>query len=275
MPVTGKGKSGGMVDTLLTVAGALALVVAALSALIQRLPLSWPLLALLIGIVFGPAVLGVIDLPTVVGGHKELHEVSRILLAVSVMAVALRYPIRAVRSRIRPVAVLLGVAMLGMALLTTAVSAAALGIGFGAAALLGAALTPTGPVLASQRGHRRTRREGHYSPDQAAPLPRIRCQRRAGTTPGARRRCHRRAPHRRRGTAGILVAGSGRCRLRGRSGMAGRKGAARRRGTPHHRVRPPVHLHDPSGVQARAEDAFQAGVELGEQADRTPCARWN
>ncbi|MFV0131937.1 cation:proton antiporter [Streptomyces sp. HMX87] len=138
-----------MVDTLLTVAGALALVVAALSALIQRLPLSGPLLALLTGIVFGPAVLGVIDLPTVVEGHKELHEVSRILLAVSVMAVALRYPMNAVRSRIRPVAVLLGVAMLGMLVLTTAVSAGALGIGFGAAALLGAALTPTDPVLAS------------------------------------------------------------------------------------------------------------------------------
>ncbi|GAA2499854.1 cation:proton antiporter [Streptomyces gobitricini] len=138
-----------MVDTLLTVAGALALVVAALSALIQRVPLSGPLLALVTGIVFGPAVLGVIDLPTVVEGHKELHEVSRILLAISVMAVALRYPIGAVRSRIRPVAVLLGVAMLGMALLTTAVSAAALGIGLGAAALLGAALTPTDPVLAS------------------------------------------------------------------------------------------------------------------------------
>ncbi|WP_228973190.1 cation:proton antiporter [Streptomyces sp. DH12] len=138
-----------MVDTLLTVAGALALVVAALSAPIQRLALSGPLLALLTGIVFGPAVLGVLDLPTVVEGHKELHEASRILLAISVMAVALRYPVRAVRSRIRPLAVLLGVAMLGMALVTTAVSAAALGVGLGAAALLGAALAPTDPILAS------------------------------------------------------------------------------------------------------------------------------
>ncbi|WP_433544412.1 cation:proton antiporter (plasmid) [Streptomyces sp. CA-294286] len=138
-----------MTDILLTVAGALALVVAAFSAAVQRLPLSGPLLALLTGILFGPAVLGVIDLPTVVEGHEELHEVSRILLAVSVMAVALRYPIRDVRARIGPVAVLLGVAMLGMALLTTAVSAAALGIGLGSAALLGAALAPTDPVLAS------------------------------------------------------------------------------------------------------------------------------
>lgn len=138
-----------MLDILLTVAAALALAVAALSALIQRAPLSGPLLALLTGIVFGPAVLGVIDLPTVVEGHKELHEFSRLLLAISVMGVALRYPILDARSRVRPVTVLLTVAMLGMALITTAVSAAVLGIGLGAAALLGAALCPTDPVLAT------------------------------------------------------------------------------------------------------------------------------
>ncbi|UGY93382.1 cation:proton antiporter [Streptomyces gobiensis] len=138
-----------MLDILLVVAGALALVVAALSALIQRAPLSGPLLALLTGILFGPAVLGVIDLPTVVEGHKELHEFARLLLAISVMAVALRYPILDVRSRVRPVAVLLVAAMLGMALVTTAVSAAVLGVGLGAAVLLGAALCPTDPVLAT------------------------------------------------------------------------------------------------------------------------------
>ncbi|GAB3955548.1 cation:proton antiporter [Streptomyces sparsus] len=138
-----------MLDTLLTVAGALALTVAALSALIQRAPLSGPLLALLTGVLFGPEVLGVVDLPTVVVGHGELHEFSRLLLAISVMAVALRFPIGEVRSRVKPVALLVTVAMLAMALLTTAVSAAVLGVGLGVAALLGAALCPTDPVLAT------------------------------------------------------------------------------------------------------------------------------
>ncbi|GAA3630513.1 cation:proton antiporter [Streptomyces chitinivorans] len=138
-----------MLDKILTVTAALALVVAALSVRIQRAPLSGPLLALLAGIVFGPQVLGVLDLPTVVEGHKELHEASRLLLAVSVMAIALRYPFHDVRSRAKPLAVLLVVAMLGMALITTALSAAVLGVGLGAAALLGAALCPTDPVLAS------------------------------------------------------------------------------------------------------------------------------
>ncbi|WP_340556499.1 cation:proton antiporter domain-containing protein [Streptomyces sp. GSL17-111] len=137
------------VDVLLTVVGVLALVVAAFSAVVRRLPLSGPLLALLAGVLLGPALFGVLDVPTVFDGHRELHEATRLLLAVSVMAVALRYPIAAVRSRVRPVMLLLVVAMPVMALSTAGVAAATLGVGLGAAALLGAALCPTDPVLAS------------------------------------------------------------------------------------------------------------------------------
>ncbi|WP_431782634.1 cation:proton antiporter [Streptomyces chumphonensis] len=137
------------VDVLLTVVGVLALVLAAFSAVVRRLPLSEPLLALLAGVLLGPVLLGVLEVPTVLDGHRELHEVTRLLLAVSVMAVALRYPIAAVRSRLGPVVLLLVVAMPAMALSTAAVAAATLGAGLGAAALLGAALCPTDPVLAS------------------------------------------------------------------------------------------------------------------------------
>ncbi|MGD9485376.1 cation:proton antiporter [Streptomyces sp. TRM70308] len=138
-----------MFDELLTIAAGLALVVAVLSSQVQRGPVSGPLLALLVGVCVGPEVLGIVDVPTVMTEHSPLHEATRVLLAVSVMAVALRYPFRVARSRIRPVVVLLVVAMLGMALVTTALSAAVLGVGLGAAALLGAALCPTDPVLAS------------------------------------------------------------------------------------------------------------------------------
>ncbi len=65
------------------------------------------------------------------------------------MAVALRYPFSIARSRLRPVLLLLAVAMPAMALITAGLSAAILGVGLGAAALLGAALCPTDPVLAS------------------------------------------------------------------------------------------------------------------------------
>ncbi|MFD3851657.1 cation:proton antiporter [Streptomyces microflavus] len=115
--------------------------------MVQRTPLSAPLLALVTGI--APRCWGVLDLPTVSEGHEEVHELSRLLLAISAMAVALRYRFRDVRALTRPVTVLLIGTMAAMAVITTAVLAAALGIGLGAAALLGAALCPTDPVLAS------------------------------------------------------------------------------------------------------------------------------
>ncbi|WP_069739250.1 cation:proton antiporter [Streptomyces sp. EN27] len=138
-----------MLDILLTVVGLLALVVAALSRWVQRAPVSAPLLALVAGVVVGPRILNLLDLPTVVEGHEELHEFSRLLLAISVMAVALRYGFREMRASVRSVALLMTTAMAAMAVVTTLVSAAALGVGLGAAALLGAALCPTDPVLAS------------------------------------------------------------------------------------------------------------------------------
>ena len=93
-------------DVLLTVIGVLGVGVAALSAKMRRLPISEPLLGLAGGVLIGPQVLDVV------------HEISRILLAVSVMAVALRYPITDIRPMWRPVTVLLVVAMPVMAVVT-------------------------------------------------------------------------------------------------------------------------------------------------------------
>ncbi|MEU4686099.1 hypothetical protein [Streptomyces xinghaiensis] len=79
-----------VLDLLLTITGAPAPAVAAGSALIHRLPLSGSLLALPTGILFGPQARGVVDLPTVVEGHKTPHESSRpplppVLLGASVL----------------------------------------------------------------------------------------------------------------------------------------------------------------------------------------------
>ncbi|MGY1848247.1 cation:proton antiporter domain-containing protein [Blastococcus sp. SYSU DS1021] len=137
------------VDVLLAAAGALALVAAAWSDRIRRLPISEPLLALAIGVVLGPAVLGLLPLPDLLEDHGWLHTATRMLLAVSVMSVALRYPAREARARWRPVLLLLAVVMPVMALVSTGLAAATLGLGLGVAALLGAALAPTDPVLAS------------------------------------------------------------------------------------------------------------------------------
>ncbi|SFF86410.1 cation:proton antiporter [Blastococcus tunisiensis] len=138
-----------MIDILLVGAGVLGLVVAALSERLRRLPLSEPVLALVAGVLLGPAVTGVLDLRPVTEDSTWLHSATRALLAISVMSVALRYPFGAARSRLRPVLLLLAVAMPVMALVTAGLSALVLGVGLGTAALLGAALCPTDPVLAS------------------------------------------------------------------------------------------------------------------------------
>lgn len=138
-----------MIDVLLLAAGALGLVVAALSERLRRLPLSEPVLALVAGVLLGPAVMGLLDLRPVTEDSTWLHPAARALLGISVMSVALRYPVGAARSRLRPVLLLLAVAMPFMALVTAGLAALTLGAGLGAAALLGAALCPTDPVLAS------------------------------------------------------------------------------------------------------------------------------
>ncbi|MCF6507406.1 sodium:proton exchanger [Blastococcus sp. MG754426] len=137
------------VDVLLAAAGALALVAAAWSTAIRRLPVSEPLIALGLGVLLGPAVLDLVRLPDLLADHAWLHTAARLLLAVSVMSIALRYPFHVARSRLRPVALLLVVVMPVMALVSTGLAAAVLGAGLGVAALLGAALAPTDPVLAS------------------------------------------------------------------------------------------------------------------------------
>ena len=136
-------------DLLLTVVGTLGLVVAALSQRLRQLPLSEPLIALTAGVVLGPEVLDIIDLPRVTSDHALIHEASRVLLAISVMGVALRYPFKAIRARWRGVVLLLAVAMPAMALVSTGLSMWILGTSFATALLIGTAVCPTDPVLAS------------------------------------------------------------------------------------------------------------------------------
>jgi NhaP-type Na+/H+ or K+/H+ antiporter len=138
-----------LIDVLLLAAGVLALVVAALSGRLRRLPVSEPVFALALGILIGPELLGVLTLPPLTEESAWLHTATRVLLAISVMAVALRYPSGDARAQLRPVLLLLAVVMPVMGLVTAGLAAVTLGVGLGAAALIGAALCPTDPVLAS------------------------------------------------------------------------------------------------------------------------------
>jgi NhaP-type Na+/H+ or K+/H+ antiporter len=136
-------------DMVLAAVGVLGAVVAVLSSRIRRMPVSEPLLGLTAGVLLSDPVTGVLPLPTVLADHELLHEAARLLLAVSVMSVALRYPMRDARAVLRPVLLLLAVVMPAMALVTGGLAWALLGIPAAGAALLGAALCPTDPVLAS------------------------------------------------------------------------------------------------------------------------------
>ncbi|HSK24867.1 MAG TPA: cation:proton antiporter [Egicoccus sp.] len=135
-------------DPVLLAAGLVALFVGALFTHLERWSITPPLLGLLTGVLIGPEVLGAVTIPA----SDEIHVVqvaARLLLAVALMGIALRYPIGQVRSRRRPVALLLIVAMPAMAAAVAVGAAWLLSLPLALAAVLGACLSPTDPVLAS------------------------------------------------------------------------------------------------------------------------------
>ena len=123
---------------------------------LQRAWLTRPMVCLAVGALVGPAALGFVD-PAAWGVEPVVlvEQVSRLTLAVSLMAVAIHLPPDYLRRRWRALALLLGGGMLVM-LAASAAVAGALGLAGGAAGgavaaalLLGAIVTPTDPVLAA------------------------------------------------------------------------------------------------------------------------------
>ncbi|KAE8764858.1 cation:proton antiporter [Georgenia thermotolerans] len=126
--------------------GTLALVLALMSRRIRDLAVSGPLVALAAGVIVGPHVLGALELSER-ARDLALLEGSRLVVAVSVMEAALRFPARQLRGVVRPVPILLLVVM-PLAAVIAGASALVLGIPLALAALVGACLCPTDPVLA-------------------------------------------------------------------------------------------------------------------------------
>jgi NhaP-type Na+/H+ or K+/H+ antiporter len=127
--------------------GSLAVLLVFWSSSIRNAILSEPLLALGLGVLAGP-VLGVVDIDDT-DLSVLTFEVSRLLLAISLMAVALRFPLADYRAVGRPVAVLLTAALLGMTLVSSGMAWLVLGLPLSLAVLLGACVAPTDPVLAA------------------------------------------------------------------------------------------------------------------------------
>lgn len=127
--------------------GVMAVLLALVSRNLRQLPLSEPLVALLLGVALGPQLLGLLEISEPVR-DPLLLEGSRLLLAGSVMAAALRFPATALRPLVRPLVLLLVVVMPLAAALSGA-AALLLGLPLGLAVLVGTCLAPTDPVLAA------------------------------------------------------------------------------------------------------------------------------
>jgi NhaP-type Na+/H+ or K+/H+ antiporter len=95
-----------------------------------------------------PHVLNVVRVPDDIR-DVLLLETARMMLAVSLIGVALRFPVRSLRPVLRPVLLLVGVVMPLAALVTGGLAVALLGLPASLAMLLGVCLCPTDPVLAS------------------------------------------------------------------------------------------------------------------------------
>ncbi|MDQ3708654.1 MAG: cation:proton antiporter [Actinomycetota bacterium] len=127
--------------------GTVGVLLALVSRNLRQLPISEPLVALLLGVVLGPQLLGLLEIDEEVR-DPLLLEGTRLLLAGSVMAAALRFPATDLRPLVRPLVLLLAVVM-PLAAVVAGAGALLLGLPAALAALVGACLSPTDPVLAA------------------------------------------------------------------------------------------------------------------------------
>lgn len=133
---------------ILFAAGLAAVVVAAFLRHLQRWSISPPLIGLIVGVVLGPEVVGALVIPA--DEHVAVMKVAtRLLLAVALMAIGLRYPVSRMRPRVGEVATLLLLVLPVMAAVLAFGAVWALQLPVGVALVLGTALSPTDPVLAS------------------------------------------------------------------------------------------------------------------------------
>lgn len=136
-------------DRALLILGALMLVLGLLSGWIRSSILSEPLIALLIGVGVGPEVTGILDLNRWGAQDQILEQATRLTLAISLMAVALRLPRGHVRRRWRALLSFIGLGMPAMWLMSSLLLVVILGLPLPMALLVGAAITPTDPVVAA------------------------------------------------------------------------------------------------------------------------------
>ena len=138
-------------DLALVFIAGLTLVLGLMSGFVRRrVPVaSEPMLAVALGVLVGPNGFDVLRMEDWGDPLRIMEQVARLTLAVSIMATALRLPPRFLRAHVRSIAVLLGPVMLAMWAVSGLLTYTLFDYGFWTAALIGAVLTPTDPVLAA------------------------------------------------------------------------------------------------------------------------------
>jgi sodium/hydrogen antiporter len=136
-------------DVALIALGVLVLVLGLPSRRLSLSPFPPTLLALVFGVVVGPAVLGWLD-PAALGDRVTILErIARITLAVGLVGVALRVPRRYPRTHGRDLSILVGAGMPLMWGVSTGLVTLVLGVPLLMGAVIGAAVTATDPITAS------------------------------------------------------------------------------------------------------------------------------
>ncbi|MBE9200226.1 MULTISPECIES: cation:proton antiporter [unclassified Nodularia (in: cyanobacteria)] len=138
------------INIALITLGGLVLGLGLLSAwLKERLFLSDPLIALVVGVLLSPSVFGLINLAHWGKPEIILEQGARLAIAIQVMGVALRLPKAYPFKHWRILAVLLGLLMPLMWLISGLLVYLLLGLPFWVAMLVGAVITPTDPVVST------------------------------------------------------------------------------------------------------------------------------
>jgi sodium/hydrogen antiporter len=134
----------------LAAVGGLLLLLGLLGGLLkERTPVSEPLIALLAGVLIGPAAFGLLDFADLGEQNVILEEAALVTLGVALVGVALRLPVGYSSRNRRLLFVLLGIAMPLMWLAGSFVVYLIVGVPFWVAVLIGAIVIPTDPLVAS------------------------------------------------------------------------------------------------------------------------------
>ncbi len=134
----------------LAAVGGLLLLLGVLGGLLkERTPVSEPLIALIAGVLIGPAALGLLDLAELGNETLILEQAALVTLGIALVGVALRLPVGYASGNWRLLVVLLGILMPLMWIVSGLLVYLILGLPFWVSVLIGAIITPTDPVVAS------------------------------------------------------------------------------------------------------------------------------